>query len=610
MRRKTFCGQKSNKQEFVNLSRLDESLIKFESTQVEFALVSLDDVQPENSTRRVLLVEDSSVTQDLIHLILSQRGHSIDMFDTGAGALEALKSKTYDIALLDFHLPDFSGLQVVRDFLDAKASYDAPRFVAITGDVKGLLADPANCEVFDEIVPKPLDIDEVCRLVEETNVKPSEGAPETLTPRRSPSNATNSPLDALDYSYLIWPRDTDISDEDVHHCDAVVVTRAQNLDQLWNKPRAHLLPVIDLSGDLGPQADFDASKNLSGRLSEIQLLIESFHGHRRSLHKSFVKTAAAADRILARIKLSGGTLMPATDVTQKGMVSYNTIADAQQIVRELEKLNARGHVELTFQDRVHVCDTCEGSRFNVREECPSCHSPHLEEASYIHHFRCAYQGPESDFQSGDQLICPKCSRRLSHFGSDYDRPGTVVTCKACSHSTSEPSVGFICGDCGTRTDGDAVQTRDVMSATLTKQAESYLKAGPSFLGLTSQSLRFADLPIDLVVALNRAAQAFTADQTPFALSYIRYDAEEDLIDWKGHRQVSKLRKQFLEQFAQKLGPDTLTVRGTAYDFVLGNDIASDAFMEALETAAEVIKGDIAHDLMPRFQLFGPSDLIS
>jgi len=36
--------------------------------------------------RRVLLVEDSSVTQDLIQLILSQRGHSVDIFSDGKGS--------------------------------------------------------------------------------------------------------------------------------------------------------------------------------------------------------------------------------------------------------------------------------------------------------------------------------------------------------------------------------------------------------------------------------------------------------------------------------------------------------------------------------------------
>ena len=564
--------------------------------------------------RRVLLVEDSSVTQDLIQLILSQRGHSVDIFSNGKNALEALSKNDYDIALLDFHLPDISGLDVVHRFLDSDHGRKVPKFIAITGDVKGLLSDPANCEIFDEIAPKPLDIDAVCKLVEETSQRDASKTIEPLPPQPvfARKISTNSPLDALDYTLLQWPKEREISDYDVRaaNFDAIVIERVEDLDRLWALPITHLLPVIDLTGELGPLADFDASQNVSGLLDEVRVLIESFFARRRLLHESMLDAKSNGDKLLVRIRMTGQPLSAFLDVKQPGMIGYNTLLNPKIVQTELEKLSSRGHVDLTFFDRLHVCDGCGSSRFNVREECPSCQSPNLTEQTYIHHFRCAYQGPEEDFQVGDQLICPKCSRRLAHFGSDYDRPGLVVTCNACSHATSEPLVGFHCGDCARRTEGDAVQTRDAFGASLTKQAESYLVAGPSFLGLTSNSLRFADLPIDLVVGLNRAAQGFTESKTPFALSYIRYEDENQLIDAHGRRQISRARKQFLEGMGQSLGDTVQIVPGTSYDFVLGKNHEAETFLSALEAASKLAMQSSKFDLKPSFQLFGPNDLIS
>ncbi|WP_083239420.1 response regulator [Methyloceanibacter superfactus] len=111
--------------------------------------------------RRVLLAEDSPITQDLLKLLLNQRGHQVDVAMDGEQALEALRRNTYDVALLDFHLPKMDGLQVAAAVRSQTDGRPLPRLIAITADVEGLLAHAEGCDNFDLVMPKPLDIYQV-----------------------------------------------------------------------------------------------------------------------------------------------------------------------------------------------------------------------------------------------------------------------------------------------------------------------------------------------------------------------------------------------------------------------------------------------------------------
>jgi len=62
--------------------------------------------------RRVLVAEDSPTTHEILKLLLTQRGHHVDIATDGEQALEALRLNRYDVALLDFHLPKMNGLRV------------------------------------------------------------------------------------------------------------------------------------------------------------------------------------------------------------------------------------------------------------------------------------------------------------------------------------------------------------------------------------------------------------------------------------------------------------------------------------------------------------------
>ncbi|HUU24555.1 MAG TPA: response regulator [Methyloceanibacter sp.] len=115
----------------------------------------------------ILVAEDSIITQDLLKLLLTQRGHSVDTVEDGAKALNALQDRQYDIALMDFHLPTMDGLRVVSAYKDlAGSAAPSTHFSGITADVAGFMARPDSWQTFDLVIAKPIDIANLCSAVE------------------------------------------------------------------------------------------------------------------------------------------------------------------------------------------------------------------------------------------------------------------------------------------------------------------------------------------------------------------------------------------------------------------------------------------------------------
>ncbi len=595
--------------------------------------------------RKILVAEDSSITQDLLKLVLSQRGHRVDIVNDGNEALEALVREAYDIALLDFHLPGLDGVQVVRSFLAQSGGGLRPWFVAITADVEGLLAHEENCESFDKVVPKPVDIQEISRVIDEAGHH--EQPVQQPSPKKDPatSEAFSQPelaaapqprrvrvASALssklfgDRTFVRWPDDFDarnLSGRALQakvqqgNVDALLIEEpatVADLERVWEVAGLHLYPVIDLTGTLGEHADIDCSKLAANETDAVFDLIESFHDKRARIHPDAARSENLDEKILGRMFIADAPLRPTYDGAAPSIVRYNILLDGQSVINHAAKLVEAGFLAPKFFDRVHVCGGCGSSQFNVREECPECRSSDLKDELYLHHFRCAYQGPESDFRHGDDLVCPKCRKELAHFGSDYDKPGTMIVCNSCAHTTSEPMVGFVCLSCGQHTDGDAIRTRDISRYALTDKATGFLEAGNAFLGFTQQTLRFADLPLDLVVALNDQAKRFNEDGTPFALLDISYQNAREIDREYGPRQFFQLRELFLENLRNVLANDVATagearvVKGQAFDFAMLKETKPDMIRQQIGLISAKASEPLRLDLGVTVTVFGPEDL--
>lgn len=65
---------------------------------------------------RIVLIEDSLVTSELLQLFLRRGGHTVSLAADGEAGLDMLLSEVFDLALVDFHLPKKNGLDLLVDF--------------------------------------------------------------------------------------------------------------------------------------------------------------------------------------------------------------------------------------------------------------------------------------------------------------------------------------------------------------------------------------------------------------------------------------------------------------------------------------------------------------
>jgi two-component system sensor histidine kinase RpfC len=159
-------------------------------------------------TLRVLVAEDNRTNQMVIGKILERAGHDFKIVANGEEALDALKEHTFDIALLDLHMPVMGGIEAAK--LSRFLSPGSPRMpiVALTADATQEAR--AECEEagMDACLTKPIDIRKLFDLFETlvpgggaVRRSPEEGAPEAAkTAAAAPEGPEEPPC--LDPRYL------------------------------------------------------------------------------------------------------------------------------------------------------------------------------------------------------------------------------------------------------------------------------------------------------------------------------------------------------------------------------------------------------------------------
>jgi PAS domain S-box-containing protein len=114
--------------------------------------------------RRILLVEDNRDAAESLAMLLELHGHRVRTVGDAHAALEAASAEQPDVALVDIGLPGMDGYELARR-LRAREDQPVPVLVALTG--YGLERDKERAAAagFDAHLVKPVDLDELRRLL-------------------------------------------------------------------------------------------------------------------------------------------------------------------------------------------------------------------------------------------------------------------------------------------------------------------------------------------------------------------------------------------------------------------------------------------------------------
>ena len=69
-------------------------------------------------TKRVMIIEDNEISQELAKRIIEQLGHTVLQLFEGKNAVEKIRELKPDLIILDIMLPDASGIEICRKLKD------------------------------------------------------------------------------------------------------------------------------------------------------------------------------------------------------------------------------------------------------------------------------------------------------------------------------------------------------------------------------------------------------------------------------------------------------------------------------------------------------------
>jgi len=140
---------------------------------------------PERKPARILLAEDNVVNQKVAIRLLERQGHSVEVVENGAEAVEAAKRGGFDVILMDLQMPNMDGFEAVGHIRrhEAGTANHVP-IVAMTAHV--LRGDRERCLAagMDAYLPKPIRAGELLELIEPLL---SAGTTNGSSPQASPS---------------------------------------------------------------------------------------------------------------------------------------------------------------------------------------------------------------------------------------------------------------------------------------------------------------------------------------------------------------------------------------------------------------------------------------
>lgn len=115
-------------------------------------------------TCRLLVVDDDRYAREALTKVLERQQYKVDTAEDGKQALALADENAYQLAILDFQLPDMTGAEILRSVRSKHPDFPAIFVTAYTTIDTVFPAVEAGAQ---RVLPKPFDAQELLKLVDE-----------------------------------------------------------------------------------------------------------------------------------------------------------------------------------------------------------------------------------------------------------------------------------------------------------------------------------------------------------------------------------------------------------------------------------------------------------
>jgi two-component system sensor histidine kinase/response regulator len=146
---------------------LEPAAADLQSEPVAAGLRMLEGERPAAvRSARILLAEDSGLNRRIALRMLAEMGLTADAVANGRLAVEAAASSTYDLILMDVHMPEMDGFTATREIRRAEATGRHTPIVAMTARAMGGDREQCIAAGMDDYISKPVRFEELRAVVD------------------------------------------------------------------------------------------------------------------------------------------------------------------------------------------------------------------------------------------------------------------------------------------------------------------------------------------------------------------------------------------------------------------------------------------------------------
>ncbi|MBX9693366.1 MAG: response regulator transcription factor [Cyanobacteria bacterium] len=126
---------------------------------------------------RVLIVEDDLASSKLLSDFLTSEHYSVVATDNGSGAISLLENEQFDMAIIDWELPDISGVEIIKASRERGLQ---TKFLMLTGRQHALDKVEGLDSGADDYLTKPFEIAELSARVRALMRRPEDMKPTVI----------------------------------------------------------------------------------------------------------------------------------------------------------------------------------------------------------------------------------------------------------------------------------------------------------------------------------------------------------------------------------------------------------------------------------------------